>query len=742
MEQGVADWDVARALGVLGDPRAVPALARRLKSDWPGPALDALAAIGGTAATEALLQAFHAPDAALRSQVALALGRSGRGAAIDALEGALDDVDLRVRCAAAEALEGLGYDRARLLARRPPTRDLVAALGDRDARIRVEGARRLGARQEPGVADALAGALADPDAGVRAAAQLSLADHGDERAARPLAERLFADDVDVFDLAGINVEVAAALGRIRSPDSARYLLAGLGQEAWHGGDDIVKALVSIGAEAVSPLVAALAGADDELRVAIGSVLVNIGEPAIAAVVGLLGAPLRGLAIDILGGIGDAAAPAVTPGLLSASAKERAAAATALGLVGTRAAVEPIAALLLDEEPSVADAATAALIELGEPAVDTLLGAMEDVRPELRRRAAAALGEIGEVRAARSLDAALDDPDPGVRLRAVRSVELLADPGFTDSLRRRVDDPDVVVRLGIRKVLALDDGGPVEDALVAALRQDDPGGRRAAALALAERALFAPLVDALQDRDEGVRDAAGAALLTLDDESIVPLRSLLDDSSPGSRLAVARVFAGDGDGTAIRYLIDTLDRDSLGEDDVSVSILLRVPEVSGPILLGHLRDARIGSVAVELIRRMGRIAVEPLIELLPGGDDLDRALAVDLLVAIGRPSVKPLVEALEDRAGEDAVLALVATTLGRIGHPRAVAALESVALEVDEFGDDDYPVDVRLAAVRALATSTHPFARAALGRVAGARSRKVRKAATEALRSPAPVVAPA
>ena len=214
LEGGRDDWDLIRALGDLGDPRAVPELAKRLGSFWSGAALNALASIGGPAATAVLVDELNDSDPTRRSQVALALGVLGGADATRALEPALGDVDLRVRGAAAEALQRLGYDEATLVEKRPPTRELVEALSDPDPLFRIEGARRLGARTETGVADALAGASADFDRDLREAALMSLARLGDERAIEPLAERLFDDD---FDLAGFDTDVADALGSISSP---------------------------------------------------------------------------------------------------------------------------------------------------------------------------------------------------------------------------------------------------------------------------------------------------------------------------------------------------------------------------------------------------------------------------------------------------------------------------------------------------------------------------------------------
>ena len=62
----------------------------------------------------------------------------------------------------------------------------------------------------------------------------------------------------------------------------------------------------------------------------------------------------------------------------------------------------------------------------------------------------------------------------------------------------------------------------------------------------------------------------------------------------------------------------------------------------------------------------------------------------------------------------------------------MAALATVANDGGEAFEGHYPVDLRVAAVHALATSEHPFAKSALMRATTFRNRKVKKAAKEAL----------
>jgi len=125
---------------------------------------------------EGLHEALQAPDPALRSMAAFAMGNLGTEgrAAVPKLRRALEDVDVGVRLSAAQALWSLERRPDDLL----PT--LTQALKERDAAVRARAAATLGGfggKASPAVADLFA-LLSEPDAGVRIAAVKALGDIG------------------------------------------------------------------------------------------------------------------------------------------------------------------------------------------------------------------------------------------------------------------------------------------------------------------------------------------------------------------------------------------------------------------------------------------------------------------------------------------------------------------------------------------------------------------------------------
>lgn len=101
----------AVSLGLLGDPRAVPALVEALADDRAavrGWAAQALGRLEQPAAVEALLRALEDGHAEVRAQASWALGRLGDRRAVGPLLARLAEPEPRVRALAAAALGALG----------------------------------------------------------------------------------------------------------------------------------------------------------------------------------------------------------------------------------------------------------------------------------------------------------------------------------------------------------------------------------------------------------------------------------------------------------------------------------------------------------------------------------------------------------------------------------------------------------------------------------------------------------
>jgi len=141
MDDGVRQL-AARALGKLGDARAVRPLIVALRGEGAGThqtsadaAAAALAGIG-EAAAEALLAAFkEEAEPLVRLRVARALGRLGDRRAVEPLVAALTDKEKFVRQGAAEALGKLGDGRA--------VEPLIAVLADPEENVRKRASEAL-----------------------------------------------------------------------------------------------------------------------------------------------------------------------------------------------------------------------------------------------------------------------------------------------------------------------------------------------------------------------------------------------------------------------------------------------------------------------------------------------------------------------------------------------------------------------------------------------------------------------
>lgn len=189
------------------------------------------------------------------------------------------------------------------------------------------------------------------------------------------------------------------------------------------------------------------------------------------------------------------------------------------------------------------------------------------------------------------------------------------------------------------------------ALLSALRAEDPRARQEAAIALSQvrdaRAI-APLLAALEDEDATVRVNAAAGLgLNRAGEALGPLLAhLRSDAHELVRERAATALAQIGDASVIEPLIDAL-------DDPSTWVRNRVIYV-----LGASRDAR---------------AVEPLVLLLDHREPSTQSVAAWALGSIGDGrAAEPLLELLRD--GNASVRGNAAWALGELGDARAIDAL--------------------------------------------------------------------
>ncbi len=245
----------AEALLRIGDERAVPFLARRLREESNAAALEALllalARCGSSYAARHIAPFLDHPSREVRAAAATALGRVGDPGQREALWALLrygaDDPGMRIRSAVLGAFVELGWQeeavtaiveleaagahrhwlarvsiisaigRLRLSAREAWLRDLF--LTEEDPRVLAAAASALG---RLGFREDLIAALDHASPDVRRAAIVGLEEARDPRAL-DRARQLLAKDPD----AAVRFEAALVLHHLHAPDSDLYLVDAL-----------------------------------------------------------------------------------------------------------------------------------------------------------------------------------------------------------------------------------------------------------------------------------------------------------------------------------------------------------------------------------------------------------------------------------------------------------------------------------------------------------------------------------
>ena len=216
----------------------------------------------------------------------------------------------------------------------------------------------------------------------------AISDAAREQAAKALATALKDDNAEV------RAQAMQSLAQMRSPLAFEPMVAALkdaSPEVRH------QAAFSLGEmhdpRAVGPLSAALSDTDADVRqqavFALGQLRAKEAVPAIVGV-------LKDTDPDV-----------------------REQAAFALGQIGDPAAVQPLMAALKDTNDSVREQAVFALGQVGDgAAVPALVQALSDAKPDVRQQAAFALSQVGDASAVDALTTAMTkDTDPDVRQQA-------------------------------------------------------------------------------------------------------------------------------------------------------------------------------------------------------------------------------------------------------------------------------------------------------------------------------------
>ena len=294
-----------------------------------------------------------------------------------------------------------------------------------------------------------------------------------------------------------------------------------------------------GAAEISGLTARLAAADPAVRADAAWSLGDVGHEARDAVPALVEASTDPAvevriaavsAMERIAAFANLAVPALIAALNDSQPEVRYAAAGALGQFSLKAGdiVPALIAALRDSESSVVAAAATGLSRMGAGAVRPLVAALDDGSASVRAAAAGALGAI-RVRARRALPALIDaaiDRDPKVREAAVRAIGLVAS---AEETTRRQDSTTEFARSG---------EFPRAGWAARRMARVSSARREMAALALE------PLLESLEDREEGVRYAAARAFAGIGiaaNAAATEVAALVGDPSPRVRRAAARAL---------------------------------------------------------------------------------------------------------------------------------------------------------------------------------------------------------
>ena len=430
------------------------------------------------------------------------------------------------------------------------------------------------------------------------------------------------------------------------------------------------AVAERGADAVEPLVRALALAGDGERWCFAEALALIGEESIPALIAALG--------DVTAQIG---------------------AAATLVRIGSPA-VPPLIAALADGDGEVQFGARYALREIGDEAIPFLIEAIDAPERSIRRSAASVLRELGwkapdDAGAIRYLIAdeawldvadygetaieplicILKSPDKGVWWNAARTLGEIGgaavDP-LVELLHEAGDEIRPLAAMALTEI-----GSPAVEPLVGLLSV--PSLRRTAAGALAK--IGEPAVEtcirALDSTDGEAQEALLHVLGALGEPAVPALIQSLTSRKSRIRSQVAEILSGMNwepwsDSERAWYLI--------AREEWMELALMGSQAVEPLIRMLNADDARIRCEAAATLGEIGDpAAVGPLVSVL--ADEDVAPVAADALVAIGEPAVAPVLELLEGGVG--AARESAVEVLGRLGASEAVPAI----VELVRAGED-------------------------------------------------------
>lgn len=356
------------------------------------------------------------------------------------------------------------------------------------------------------------------------------------------------------------------------------------------------------------------------------------------------------------------------------------------------------ALRYRKDANIRRAAASVLGAMKDPrAIQPLAEALNDLAYGVRVTAVKSLAAIDDTRVVEPLIQALGDDHNDVRYAATESLVTIGQPAV-DPLIQALKDQSRMIRetaaylLFTLRMLGITDAERAESNLIAALRDQYSGVRKAAAVALCaigSAQAVGPLIQMLQSPSAELRVAAAKALGFIGGEQgTEALIMALKDKNTEVRKAIARALGTNGGEQAVAPLVQTLTDHEKEVRGAAKDALKEIGNPAVPRLEKALRkDGLVQKAAADILEALAWEPKDAQQEAYYciAKNDWDRC------VQIGVPAVEPLIGVLKDssyRKRRDAVKAL-----GMIHDERVEKVLIGALKDVD--------AEVRVAAVDAL-----------------------------------------
>lgn len=648
--------DGASILGRRRASGAPPALAAALghsDDNVAMAAIEALGAIGGAAAVDALVGVVEMRNFFRTFPAMHVLARTNDPRAIPALAALLDDELYR-----AEAIRTLG--RTGLVQaigplarhRESDPRGIALACADLIARAAWRGAEDSAmAALRDAMPDAarFVGVLADADREETAAIAGMLGVIGDSTTLPVLAQMLADPQL-------ASVATTAVQRIVRGNHSA--LVAAL-----MAPDSLLRAAALPAASSMqaSPAVRSLLTDDDpEVRARACDALARIGDidavPALFESLADTHARAAQAAIAAIHSLGSDRTAALTLEALGhESSAVRRHALRIVAYAGLHEALDTVEALVDDPDPRVAELAIVALGAIADPRVDEILTArIRDTRPEMRAAVARAAIARTDAVARSLLVTAVADEHAWVRYHGCRGLGQVQVGDAAELLVARLDDVSPPVRLAALDALAQLSTDDAFQALAGAARSPDADTRRAALTGLTRsrhRGVLPLLLDAMTSADTATVLIAASGLATRAEAAAVAVLARAA-THPVPEVATAAVsLLGDRqDAAAAEAIVDLALETAL--DHPAQAALSRPSTARIAAITKRLREATNGDAHV-LAAALGRMrdpaARSELFHALTFDNPAARSAAATVLVELDPRGAR---EAVGRLAAED------------------------------------------------------------------------------------------